>query len=164
MDIEVKKRLKSVIAYLNISNLDIAKKTGYTPTHVSLSLNPNKDVLTDKFISKIWESYPEIKDKFRDYILDGTGNESNLFGNAKTNDANFEAKLEALTNENKMLKEAVVKYEKEIDWFKTMLERAFAIYPELQGKLFSPLTENGNFELNSSNLPLRDYVRDNVAA
>ena len=164
MDKEVKKRLRSVVAALNISNIEIAAKTGYSAPSVSLSLNNEKAAITEKFIGKFFDAYPDVKRDYREYILDGTGNATSLFASAKSSVINSDSRVEALTKEVEMLREQNAIFQKEITWFKTMLERAFAIQPDLQGKLFNPLTENGNAEVLYFNIPLRDLTRDYAAA
>ena len=162
MYIEEKKRLRGLISSLGISNLEIAQKTGYTTGMVSLSLNPKKEVLTDKFLRKFFDAFPEIKEQYREYILEGTGGDGNtLFtSTAKTNDTEAKLHLQVLTKENQMLKDEITGLKGELNWFKTMLERAFQIQPDLQGKLLSPLTENGKTDFIKPVMPLGGFARD----
>jgi oligoribonuclease NrnB/cAMP/cGMP phosphodiesterase (DHH superfamily) len=143
MEKEVKNRLRAVVSLENLSNLEIADKTGYTPNMVSKSLNPKYDVLTPKFLNKFFDGFPDVKKKYRSWVVDGVGlapientTTDNLFSSNPQN--------EILLKENQALKETINEFRSEVRWLRSMLERAFQLHPELEKQLLSPLAQENN--------------------
>ncbi len=76
MDKERKERLKKVYNSLLINGLiesqkDLAKATGANPASVSQALKGEEKYLTDSFLVRIYEAYPNILCK--DWLLTGEG-------------------------------------------------------------------------------------------
>jgi hypothetical protein len=154
MDREVKTRLRTVMSVLNISNNEIAYKTGYTPNMVSKSLNPKYDVLTIKFLNSVMDSFPDVKKDYRQWIVEGSG-KSPLISNQTlsglfTGDnevENLRKENEVLFKENGVLSGQVSAMRKELDRVWSMLEKAMQIHPDLSAKLLSPLAQNDSMVL-----------------
>lgn len=139
MDKEVKARLRAVVHLEGISNKEIAEKIDYSELMVSKSLSLKYDVLTEKFLTKFFQAFPEVAAKHKEQIL--TGN-NGLF--------NSGAELEVLRAENTMLKTQLEELKETMNYFKLLLNQAYKIYPDLQSKLVSPFAFNNELGVNSS--------------
>lgn len=167
MDKQVKQRLKAAVSLEGLTNKEIAEKTDYSERMVSLSLNPKHDVLTDKFLGKLFTAYPEFALKHKDSILNGTDNQ-NLFNNAALNE-----ELVMLRAENKALKEAknaqentIKSMQLQMDKLWKVLEKAIGMHPDI-AKLLNPLAIDTQLGAELTHLLVGsqgDFKRDFVKA
>lgn len=128
MDKQVKARLRSVVHLEGISNKQIAEKVGYSELHVSKSLSVKHDVLTEKFLNKFFQAFPEIAAKHREHILSGIGT-NNLFNNP----AELEELRKTVVEQGAIIKE--LRYN--LDYYRSLFEKALQIHPDLV-KLVNP--------------------------
>lgn len=128
MDKEVKARLRAVVHLEGISNKEISEKIGYTQTHVSRTLSTDTDYLTQKFLTKFFEAFPEVAAKHKEQILNGPGS-TTLFSNP----AEIEELRKTVVEQNAIIKE--LRYN--LDYYRNLFEKALQLHPDLV-KLVSP--------------------------
>ncbi len=128
---DLKKRLRAAIATEGLTNLAIAEKTGYTPNMVSKSLNAKYSVLSTKFLTKLFEAFPEFAAKHKEQILNGaTADQANLF--------NSPVELAELRKVVIEQKATIAELREQLNYFRGLFAQSMQLHPDLV-KLIDPL-------------------------
>lgn len=160
MNTEIKNRLRAAIHMEGISNKAIAERIDYSEIHVGKSLSLKHDVLTSKFLTALFEAFPEFAAKHKEQILNG-GADAGLFG----------GDVLALKAENAQLKERLSVFEKALEkwneekkWYQDVIAKAIGMHPDI-AKLLNPFaqTELGAEQPNNGYLAHKGVNKGAVA-
>lgn len=150
MNKQVKERLRMVVAKEDLTNADIAFKTGYSSVQVSRSISPKNDAISNKFLNKFFEAYPRIKAEYKSFILEG-GQLPGMVQSSEQNLFTGTAQLEELKAKNNYLEKALEDLKVEMAFYKRLLEKAMSLHPELEKQLNLP---SANKSLGLGNVPV----------
>lgn len=129
---DVKKRLRSALSAEGISNKDIASKISYSEVHVGKSLSLKHDVITQKFITKLFEAFPEFAAKHKEHVLSGA-EPANLF--------NSPVELAELRKQVIEQKAIIAELREQIEHWRDLFASSLRLHPDLV-KLINPFAQN----------------------